>query len=135
MTVSFSTNCPNGYFLSPIPCYAREKFSIILFVHMPINISANPCSCIVLYSSQLPLLSKLPYFLCSCARMSSKTSKMAKTKHGVKVMGLQKGSSAAPVSSPSSALVEHQETLDVQPLLHAPPLVVQPDLPKKGFKT
>src|ERR1044072_1276277 len=121
MKISFSANRPNGSILSPILCDARVKNSIILFVHMPINIGANPCFCIVLHFSQLPPFSKLLYCICFCVtvRMSSKTSKVAKSKHGVKVMGLTKDSST-PSSPVSTTLVEHQETLDVQPLLHAP---------------
>ena len=50
-------------------------------------------------------------------------------------MGLKKDSSATPSVPLSTSLVEHQETLDIHPLLHEPPLVVQPDLPQKIFKT
>src|ERR1044072_3008174 len=120
MKVSFSANPPNDSILSPILCSPREKIAIILFVHTSINISANPCFCIVFYCSQLPPYSKQPYSLCSCVfvKMSSKTTKVAKNKYGVKVMGLKKDSFATPSSPQSSALVEHQETLNVQPLLH-----------------
>src|ERR1044072_120693 len=102
---------------------------------MPINISAKPDFYIVLYFSQQLLLSKPLYSLYLCARMSSKSSKVLKNKHGVKVMGLTKDSSATSSHPVSNALVEHQETLDVQPLLHEPPLSVQPDFPKNVFKT
>src|ERR1044072_3208210 len=67
--------------------------------------------------------------------MSSKTTKVAKNKHGVRVMGLKKDSSTTSSVPVSTALVEHQETLNVQPLLHEPPQAVQPDLPKKKFKS
>src|ERR1044072_1264922 len=102
---------------------------------MPINISTKPDFYIVPYFSQLLLPSKPFYSLYPCARMSSKSSKVLKNKHGVKVMGLTKDSSATSSHHVSNALVEHQETLDVQPLLHEPSLSVQPDFPKKVFKT
>src|ERR1044072_4228713 len=137
MKVSFSANRPNSFILSPIPCSAREKISIILFVHMSINISAKPCFCIVLHFSQLPPHSKLPYSPCSCVivKMSSKNTKVVKNKHGVKIMGLKKDSTATPYIPHSSAMVESHETLNLQPLQHEPPMISKPDFAKKKFKT
>ena len=117
MKLPFSINRPNNSTLSQIPCSPREKKAIILFMHTSINISANPYFFIVLYFSQLPPYSKLPYSLCSLVfvKMSQKAAKIAKNKHGVKVMGLKKDSSATPSVPMSSALVEPQETLNLQP--------------------
>ena len=50
-------------------------------------------------------------------------------------MGLKKDSSASKPISSATPIVEHQETLNIKPLQHEPPLVTQPDFPKKKFKT
>src|ERR1044072_4528824 len=43
--------------------------------------------------------------------------------------------SASPKVSKSSAIVEHQETLDLYPLQHEPPKTAEKELLKKKFKT
>src|ERR1044072_3476913 len=138
MLFSFWLNRSNGSFLSPTTWCAREIEAIIPFSENSINNRASHRLSIV---PQLPKLLSHYKTLCSTflfiltARMSSKSAKIAKTKHGVKVMGLKKDSSVSKSISSASALVEHQETLNLKPLQHAPPLVAHPDFPKKKFKT
>src|ERR1044072_7108900 len=137
MKVSFSLNRPNGSILSPIPCIAREERAIIPFLITSIYNCSQPSPLIV--SSLCKLLSLYkPSSLFShynlTATMSSKSSKVDKTKHGVKVMGLKKGSFASPSSAKAPVPVEFQEPLLVQPLLYKPSLSVKPDFAKK-FKT
>src|ERR1044072_4370837 len=136
MPVAFLANCPNGSILSPISCSTLTGNTIISYLLEPIN-QASLSQVIAFHSFQLLLLAnpnQLPPPLYILATMSSKKSKVTTTKQGVKVMNLS-GSSPASSPDPSYAIVKHQETLDVQPLLHAPPLDVQPDFPKKVFKT
>src|ERR1044072_2672093 len=136
MPVVFLANCPNGSILSPISCSTRNGNTIISYLLEPIN-HATISQVIAFHTSQLLLFAnpnQLPPHLFILATMSSKKSKVTTTKQGVKVMNLS-GSSPASSPDPSSAIVKHQEILDVQLLLHAPPLDVQPDFPKKVFKT
>src|ERR1044072_6706781 len=135
MSVAFLANCPNGSILSPISCSTRNGNTIISYLLEPIN-QATISQVIAFHTFQVILLAnpnQLPPSLFILATMSSKKSKVTTTKQGVKVMNL---SGSSPASSPdlSSTIVKHQETLDIQPLLHAPPLDVQPDFPKKEFK-
>src|ERR1044072_3883287 len=135
MPIAFLANCHNGSILSPISCSTRNGNTIISYLLEPIN-QASLSQVIAFHSFQLLLLAnpnQLPPHLYILATMSSKKSKVTTTKQGVKVMNL---SGSSPASSPdlSSAIVKHQEILDIQPLLHAPPLDVQPDFPKKEFK-
>src|ERR1044072_1315666 len=138
MLFPFWLNRSNVSFLSPITWCAREIEAIIPFSE---NSIYNPVSHRFSIVPQLPKLLSLYKTLCSTffliltARMSSKSAKIAKNKHGVKVMGLKKDSSTSKLVSSASALVEHQETLNLTPLQHEPPLAAQPDFPKKKFKT
>ena len=126
MLFSFLANHPNSSILSPITCITRDKKEIIPYLHKSINKRDNPCFLIVLTLPKPLILSK-PFFLTILsnltARMSQKSAKIAKNKHGVKVMGLKSDSSASTPVSNSFALVEHHETLNLKPLQHEPPLV------------
>ena len=131
-------NCLNGSILPPITCRARKGITIISYLLEPINQVSTHHQITVLNPPQLRLLANpnlLPPSSIALDSMSSKKPKITKTKKGVRVMNPFAGSSAVPEThSLSSALVEHQETLDVQPLLHAPPPAVKPKLPQKSFK-
>ena len=126
MLFFFLANRSNDSFLSPITCIARDKKEIIPYLHKSINKRVHPCFLIVLTLPKALILSK-PFCLAILsnltARMSQKSAKISKNKHGVRVMGLKSDSSASTPVSKSSALVEHQETLNLQPLQHEPPLV------------
>ena len=67
--------------------------------------------------------------------MSQKAAKIAKNKHGVKVMGLKNDSPSPTPISTSSVTVDPQEILDVQPVQHESPKSAKPDVPKKKFKS
>src|ERR1044072_6749837 len=124
MLFSFLINRSNGSLLSPITWCARAVEVIIPFLENPINNCAQPTSLIVISLCQLlPLLkpSSPTTPLNLSATMSSKSAKIAKNKHGVKVMGLKKDSSESPSVPKSSAPVESQVTLNLQPPQHEPP--------------
>src|ERR1044072_8996 len=119
MLLSFLHNRSNGSILSPITCSPREEGAIIHFLEKSINKRAQPNFLIVLLSPQLPKLLLLSKPLCFAtliyptARMSQKAAKIAKNKHGVKVMGLKANPSVSPsISKPT-----------------------MPDFSKKKFKT
>src|ERR1044072_8230820 len=124
MLFSFLANRSNGSILSPITCRARDKKKIIPYLHKFINKRAHPCFRIVLTLPKPLILSKSFYLVILSnltASMSQKSAKIAKNKHGVRVMGLKNDSSTSTPVSKSSALVEHQETLNLQPLQHDSP--------------
>src|ERR1044072_2919531 len=141
MLFSFLHNRPNGSFVSPVTCCAREKGAIIPFLKTAINNCDQPTIPIVLLLIQLSNLLSLSKVFCVVgfskffARMSQKDAKTAKNKHGVKVMGLKKDSPAPTPISTSSATVDPQEILDVQPVQHESPKSAKPDFPKKKFKS
>ena len=134
MLFSFLLNCSNGSFLSPITWCAREVKVIIPFLENSINNCTQPTPLILFSLNQLLPLSKPSSPTTSLdltAAMSSKLAKVAKNKHGVKVMGLKKDSSESPSVPKTSAMVESQETLNLQPLQHEPPRFTKPDFAKK----
>src|ERR1044072_3976524 len=105
MLFPFWLNRSNGSFLSPITWCAREVEAIIPFSEKSINNRAYHRFFIVLSLPQLPKLLLLFKTLCFTffsiltARMSSKSAKIDKNKHGVKVIGLKKDSSESkPIS-------------------------------------
>ena|ERR1044072_4231229 len=118
MIFSFLADRSNGSILSPITCRARDKKEIIPYMHKSINKRINLSFLIVLTLPKLPLLAKplcLAILSNLTARMFQKAAKIAKNKHGVKVMGLKSDSSLSSPISTSSVLVEHQKTLNLQP--------------------
>src|ERR1044072_1168490 len=138
MQVSFLLNRPNGSILSPIPCSAREEREIIPFLITSIYNCSQLSPLIVSSLCKLLSLYKSSSLFSHCtltATMSSKSSKVDKTKHDVKVMGLKKGSSASPSSPKAPVPVEFQESLPVQPYSYEPSISVKPDFAKKKFKT
>ena len=134
MLFSFLLNRSNDSFLSPITWCAREVEVIIPFLENSINNCTQPTSLIVFSLNQLLPLSKpssptTPLNL--TATMSSKSAKIAKNKHGVKVMGPKKDSSESPSSPKPYTPVESQETLNLQPPQQEPPRFTKPDFAKK----
>src|ERR1044072_3867746 len=114
MPVAFLANCPNGSILTHISCSTRNGKTIISYLLEPIN-QAAISQVIAFHSFQLLLLAnpnQLPPPLYIRATMSSKKSKVTPTKQGVRSLNLS-GSSLASSPDPSSAIVKHQETLDV----------------------
>src|ERR1044072_4912327 len=116
MQFFFLLNRSNDSFLSPITWGAREVEVIIPFLENSINNCTQPTSLIVFSLNQLLPLSKpssptTPLNL--TATMSSKSAKIEKNKHGVKVMGLKKDSSESPYAPKTSTPVESQETLNL----------------------
>src|ERR1044072_6918055 len=115
MIFSFYPNHLNDYFFSSISGCARARKAIVPFPQTPIYNRAKPHSHIVLSFSQMLIQSWLlsalfmPHFTPSRFRnqetMSHKSVKVAKNKHGVKVMGLKGDSFASPKVSKSSAIV------------------------------
>src|ERR1044072_1173543 len=91
MLFPFLHNRPNGYFISPVTCCAREKGAIIPFSKTAINNRDQPTILIVLLLIQLSNLLSLSKVFCVVAfskffaKMSQKAAKVDKTKHGVKV--------------------------------------------------
>src|ERR1044072_6730217 len=138
MLCPFLHNRPYAYFISPVTCCARVKEAIIPFLKKAINNRDQPTILIVLLLIQLSNLSSLSKVFCVVefskllAKMSQKAAKVAKTKHGVKVMGLKKDSPAT--ISTSSATVDPQEILDAQQIQHESSKSDQPAFPKKKFK-
>src|ERR1044072_682254 len=141
MLFSFLHNRPNGSFISPVTCCAREKGAMIPFLKTAINNRDQPTIPIVLLLIQLSNPLSLSKVFCVVgfsklfARMSQKAAKIAKNKHGVKVMGLKNDSPSPTPISTSSVTVDPQEILDVQPVQHESPKSAKPDVPKKKFKS
>src|ERR1044072_6855062 len=138
MQLSFLHNHPNGFFLSPIPCSAREEDLIIPFLITSINNRSKPTIFIVLLVFQLlPTLKPLSILsrVLLSVTMSSKSSKIAKNKHGVKMRGLTKDSIASPSATKNPIPAESKKVLDVQPLQHAISKPIKGDFAKKKFKT
>src|ERR1044072_4737171 len=90
MQLSFLHNHLNRYFLSPIPCCAREENLIMTFLIFSINNGHNPTISIVHLTYQTASVLKSLFSLCLSLQlpiMSSKSSKIAKNKHGVRMRG------------------------------------------------
>jgi hypothetical protein len=67
--------------------------------------------------------------------MSAKSSKIAKNKHGVRMRGLEKDSTASPTASKNPISAGSKQGLNVEPLQHAVSKPVKGDFTKKKFKT
>src|ERR1044072_4694386 len=138
MQVSFLHNHLNGYFLSPIPCCAREENLIMIFLILSINNGLNPTIFIVLLVNLTASILKSLFSLCLSLQlpiMSSKSSKIAKNKHGVRMRGVSKESSStpAPAETPSSNIPK--PPMEVEPIQHVFSSPVKGDFSKKLFKT
>src|ERR1044072_7720943 len=136
MQVSFLHNHLNGYFLSPIPCCAREENLIMIFLIISINNCLNPTIYIVLFANQLSPCSK-PLFSPSLSLqlliMSSKSSKIAKNKHGVRMRGVLKEASSTPVPAETPISTTTKQHLEVESFQHAISSPVKGDFSKKLF--
>src|ERR1044072_2184744 len=67
--------------------------------------------------------------------MASKSSKIAKNKHGVRMIALEKDSTASPTASKNPIPTESKQSLNVEPLQHAISKPIKGDFTKKKFKT
>src|ERR1044072_2457600 len=130
----FFYNHLNDSFLSPITCSAREENTIIPFLITSINNHSKPTFFIVFLVLQLLLFLK-PLSFSTCVRlsvtMSSKSSKIAKNKHGVRMRGLSKDSTASQYATENPIPAESTKALDVQPLQQAISKPIKPDFAKK----
>src|ERR1044072_5437064 len=138
MQVYFLHNHFNGYFLSPIPCCAREENLIMIFLILSINNGLNPNIFIVFLVNPSASILKSLFSLCLSLQlpiMSSKSSKIAKNKHGVRMRGVSKESSStpAPAETPSSNIPK--PPMEVEPIQHVFSSPVKGDFSKKLFKT
>src|ERR1044072_6145929 len=138
MQVYFLHNHLNGYFLSPIPCCAREENLIMIFLILSINNGLNPTIFIVFLVNLSASILKSLFSLCLSLKlpiMSSKSSKIAKNKHGVRMRGVSKESSStpAPAETPSSTIPK--PPMEVEPIQHVFSSPVKGDFSKKQFKT
>src|ERR1044072_1353148 len=117
MQVSFLHNHLNGYFLSPIPCCAREENLIMIFLISSINNGLNPTIFIVYLVNQTASVLKSLFSLCFSLQlliMSSKSSKIAKNKHGVRMRGVPKETSSTPIpaETPISTTTEQHPEVE-----------------------
>src|ERR1044072_5253891 len=67
--------------------------------------------------------------------MASKSSKIAKNKHGVRMIALEKDSTASPTASKNPIPTESKQSLNVEPLQHAISKPIKGDFTKKKFMT
>src|ERR1044072_7916922 len=122
MQFSFLLNHLNGSFLSPIPCCAREEYLIMIFFIFSINNGLNPAISIVcLVTQTFSILESLfsPCLSLQLPIMSSKSSKIAKNKHGVKMRGVQKETSSTFIPTEIPGPTTTKKPLEVEPLQHA----------------
>src|ERR1044072_6678243 len=138
MQVSFLHNHLNGYFLSPIPCCAREENLIMNFLIISINNCLNSTIYIVFcFATQLSPCSKSLFSLCLSLQlliMSSKSSKIAKNKHGVRMRGVPKEASSTTVPAETPISTTTKQHLEVESFQHAISSPVKGDFSKKLFK-
>src|ERR1044072_6331021 len=139
MQVSFLHNHFNGYFFYPILCCAREENLIMIFLIISINNCLNPTIYIVFcFATQLSPCSKSLFSLCLSLQlliMSSKSSKIAKNKHGVRMRGVPKEASSTPVPAETPISTTTKQHLEVESFQHAISSPVKGDFSKKLFKT
>src|ERR1044072_3138207 len=137
MQFSFLLNYLNGSFLSTIPCCAREEYLIMIFFIFSINNCLNPTISIVCLLDQTSTILKSLFSSCLPLHlliMSSKSSKIAKNKHGVRMRGVPKETSSIPIQTETPGSTTTKQPLDVEPLQHAIS-TVKGDFTKKMFKT
>ena len=138
MQLFFLHNHLNGYFLSPIPCCACEENLIMIFLIISINNCLKPTISIVPIVNQPSPILKPLFSLCLVLQlptMSSKSTKIAKKKHGVRRRGVPKETPATPISIETPGSATTKQPLDVEPLQHAISNPVKGDFTKKMFKT
>src|ERR1044072_6770375 len=138
MQVSFLHNHLNGYFLSPIPCCAREENLIMIFLIYSINNGLNLIIFIVYLVNQTASVLKSLFSLCFSLQlliMSSKSSKIAKNKHGVRMRGVPKEASSTSVPAETPISTTTKQHLEVESFQHAISSPVKGDFSKKLFKT
>src|ERR1044072_5834458 len=138
MQVSFLHNHLNHYFLSPIPCCAREEYLIMIFLSFSINNGLNPTISIVYLVNQTASVLKSLFSLCLSLQLlivSSKSSKVAKNKPGVRMRGvpMETSSTLVPAETPGSTTTK--QPLEVEPFQHTISSSVKGDFSKKLFKT
>src|ERR1044072_4106153 len=139
MQVSFLHNHLNGYFFSPIPCCAREENLIMIFLISSINNGLNPTIFIVYLVNLTAAILKSLFFSLSLSLqfliMSSKASKIAKNKHGVRMRGVPKEASSTPVPAKTPTSTTPEQPPAVESFQHAISSPVKGDFSKKLFKT
>src|ERR1044072_2061743 len=138
MQVSFLLNHLNGSFLSPISCCAREEYLIMIFFIVSINNGLNPTISIVCLVHQTCFIIKSLFPSCLSLQlpiMSSKYSKIAKNKHGVRMRGVPNETSSTPTPKETPSSTTTKKPLEVEPLQHAISSPVKGDFSKKLFKT
>src|ERR1044072_8679861 len=138
MQFSFLINHLNDSFLSPIPCCAREEYLIMIFLIFSINNGLNPTISIVYLVNQISSILKSLFSPCLSLQlpiMSSKASKIAKNKHGVRMRGVPKETSSTPIPTETPSSTTTKQPVEVEPFQHAISSPVKGDFSKKLFKT
>src|ERR1044072_2903471 len=110
----------------------------MIFSIFSINNDLNPTISIVHLVNQTASILKSLFFLCLSLQlpiMSSKSSKVAKNKHGVRMRGVPKETSSTPISTETPSPTTTKQPLEVEPLQHAISSLVKGDFTKKLFKT